>query len=225
MMSSSFLEITCDGCSFSGSSLPTIGRFFWSQNGNFFPIDQQMGLCEDCADIIAMESFPGLKVIERAKEIHPIYLLGKPFMRHIEDDEAKYIASQNSLEILDSVIALDRPPVCLECGGATVHQITIPEGAHGDTAIDLGIKHFGCKGRLKIQGSGMTRIGFHSARRHYDLKGKLIETIEDDLNVDDYVITPRQRKNMMSKMKSNPNKPEKRTMSPKLRVFLDTDFK
>jgi hypothetical protein len=42
-MSRSFLEITCDGCSFSGSSLPTIGRFYWSQNGNYFPIDQQMG--------------------------------------------------------------------------------------------------------------------------------------------------------------------------------------
>ena len=223
-MSSSFLEITCDGCSFSGSSLPTIGRFFWSQNGNFFPIDQQMGLCEDCDDIIAMESFPDLEVIKRAKEIHPIYLLGKPFMRHLEDDEAKYIASQNSLEILDSVIALGRPPVCLECGGDTVHPITIPEGAHGDKAINLGIKHFGCEGRLKIQGSGMTRIGFHSVRRHYDLNGKLIETIEDDINIDDYVITPRQMKNMMSKTKSKTDKSEKRTISPKLRAFLDTDF-
>lgn len=223
-MSSSFLEITCDGCSFNGSSLPTIGRFFWSQNGNFFPIDQQMGLCEDCDDIIAMESFPDLEVIKRAKEIHPIYLLGKPFMRNLEDDEAKYLASQNSLEILDSVMALGRPPVCLECGGNTVHPITIPEGAHGDIAIDLGINHFGCKGRLKIQGSGMTRIGFHSLRRHYDLNGKLIDTIEDDIDVDDYVITPRQMKNIMSKTKSKPGKSEKRTISPKLRAFLDMDF-
>ena len=145
-------------------------------------------------------------------------------MRHLEDDEAKYLASQNSLEILESVIALGRPPVCLECGGNTVHPITIPDDAHGDKAIDLGISHFGCKGRLKIQGSGMTRIGFHSLRRHYDLNGKLTDTIDDDINVDDYVITPRQMKNMMSKTKSNPDKPEKRTMSPKLRAFLDADF-
>ena len=73
-----------------------------------------------------MESFPDLEVIKRAKEIHQIYLLGKPFMRNLEDDEAKYLASQNSLEILDSVMALGSPPVCLECGGNTVHPITIP---------------------------------------------------------------------------------------------------
>ena len=53
---------------------------------------------------------------------------------------------------------------------------------------------------------------------------KLTDTIEDNINVDDYVITPRQMKNMMSKTKSNPDKPEKRTMSPKLRAFLDADF-
>jgi len=70
----------------------------------------------------------------------------------------------------------------------------------------------------------MTRIGFHSARRNYDLNGKLIDTIEDDINIDDYVITPRQRKNMMSKSRSKPDKSEKRTMSPKLRAFLDADF-
>ena len=70
----------------------------------------------------------------------------------------------------------------------------------------------------------MTRIGFHSVRRHYDINGKLINTIEDDINIDDYIITPRQRKNMMSKMKSKPDKSEKRTMSPKLRAFLDADF-
>ena len=70
----------------------------------------------------------------------------------------------------------------------------------------------------------MTRICFHSLRRHYDLNGKLIETIEDDINVEDYVITPMQMKNMMPKTKSKPDKSEKRTISPKLRAFLDTDF-
>ena len=51
-----------------------------------------------------------------------------------------------------------------------------------------------------------------------------MDIIEDDINIDDYVITPRQRKNMMSKSRSKPDKSEKRTMSPKLRAFLDTDF-
>ena len=52
----------------------------------------------------------------------------------------------------------------------------------------------------------------------------MIDTIEDDIDVDDYVITPRQMKNMMSKTKSKPDKSEKRTISPKLRAFLDMDF-
>ena len=177
-MSIPFLNITCDACSFSGSSLATFGLFFWSDKEQVFPIDRQLGLCGECDDIVAMEYFPGPKVVERAKGIRQKYE-GPPLWRHLEKNEAKYLASQTDFDLFERIIALKRPPVCLTCGGSSVHPIKLPEGADGDVPIDLDIKHRGCSGHLRVQGSGGLRMGMRPITYTYDIHGHLLSTTYD----------------------------------------------
>ena len=220
-MSLSFFNITCDGCSFNGSSLATFGRYIWSHNGKLFPIDRQMGLCEDCDNIVAIEKFPEPVVMERARKIRPILMLGKPLLFHLEDDEAQYLASQKNFNVLERLIYLNRPPVCLQCAGSAVHAIKIPKSASGGTLMNLGIKHPGCSGHLKVQGSGSLRISMRSITRLYDLSGKLTATIENDDLSDEFTITPHQYCSMKTKTSGDTNRSKGRPYSPKLRAFLD----
>ncbi len=178
-MSTPFLNITCDGCSFSGSSLATFGLFLWSDKEQVFPIDRQLGLCGECDDIVAMEYFPDHKVVERAKGIRQKYE-GPPLWSHLEKNEAKHLASQTDFDLFERIIALKRPPVCLTCGGISVHPIKLPEGADGDVPIELDIKHLGCSGHLKVQGSGGLRMGMRSITRRYDIFGKFLDECYED---------------------------------------------
>ena len=219
-MSFSFFNITCDGCLFNGSSLATFGRYIWSHNGKLFPIDRQMGLCEDCDNIVAIEKFPDLVVMERARKIRPILMLGKPLLFHLEDDEAQYLASQKNFDLLERIIDLNRSPVCLKCAGSAVHAIKIPKGASGGTLMDLGIKHPGCSGHLKVQGSGGLRISMRPITRLYDLSGKLTTTIENDDLSDKFTITPNQYRSLKTKAAGDTNRSKSRPYSPKLRAFL-----
>lgn len=173
-MSISFLRITCDACSFSGSSSATFGLFLWSDREQVFPIDRQLGVCEICDEIVAMEYLPDSKVVEQARGIRQKYA-GPPLWRHDEKNEAKYLASQADFDLFERIIALKRPPVCLTCGGSSVHPIKLPESADRDVPIDLDIKHLGCSGHLRVQGSGGLRIGIRPITRWYDIFGKFLD--------------------------------------------------
>ena len=173
-MSIPFLKITCDGCSFSGSSSATFGLFLWSDKEQVFPIDRQLGVCEICDEIVAMEYLPDSKVVEQARGIRQKYA-GPPLWRHDEKNEAKYLASQADFDLFERIIALKRPPVCLTCGGSSVHPIKLPESADRDVPIDLDIKHLGCSGHLRVQGSGGLRMGIRPITRWYDIFGKFLD--------------------------------------------------
>ena len=176
-MSTTFLNFTCDKCSFKGDSLVAFGGFYWSDKEKTFQIDQQLGLCCDCDEIVAMEKLPDSYTMKRAREIRKDYI-GQPLFQLIEKDYAKYLASQEGFAVLDRVIALKRRPVCLKCGGYKVQAIELPSNAGGSIPIKIGIKHAGCSGNLKVQGSGGVRLGMNPIKYIYDIYGKLTSTIE-----------------------------------------------
>ena len=176
-MSTTFLNFTCDNCSFQGDSLVTFGAFYWSYKKKMFQIDQQLGLCSDCDEIVAMEDLPDSYTMKRAKEIRKNYT-GQPLFQFIEKDYAKYLASQEGFAVLDRVIALKRRPVCLKCGGNKVQAIELPSNASGSIPIKFGVKHPKCSGDLKVHGSGGVRLAMNPIKYIYDIYGKLISTIE-----------------------------------------------
>ena len=178
-MSITFLNFTCDKCSFKGDSLVTFGGFYWSDKEKTFQIDQQLGLCSDCDGIVAMEKLPDSYTMKRARGIRKDYT-GQPLFQLIEKDYAKYLASQEGFAVLDRVIALKRRPVCLKCGGNKVQAIELPSNASGSIPIKIGIKHTGCSGNLKVHGSGGFRLGMNPKKYIYDIYGGLHSTVEDD---------------------------------------------
>tara|TARA_B100000767_G_C19648239_1_gene485553 strand:+ start:219 stop:761 length:543 start_codon:yes stop_codon:yes gene_type:complete len=176
-MSTTFLNFTCDKCSFQGDSLVTFGGFYWSHKEKTFQIDQQLGLCSNCDEIVAMEKLPDSYTMKRAREIRKDYT-GQPLFQIFEKDYAKYLASQEGFELLERVIALKRRPVCLKCGGNKVQAIELPSNASGSIPIKIGIKHPNCSGNLKVHGSGGVRLGMNPIKYIYDIYGKLTSTIE-----------------------------------------------
>lgn len=115
VLSIPFLTIQRTSCSFRGSSLVTFGQFFWKHEGQVFRMDRRLGLCLDCNKVVAIEDFPDAETMDLARTIRATYT-GEPLLRLFEPDYAKYLASQEGFEVLEQVLALNRRPVCLECG-------------------------------------------------------------------------------------------------------------
>ena len=99
----------------------TFGDFKWKHGSQVFNMGRRMGLCENCNAIVAMERFPARDVLARAKELHAEYA-GKS-LGFSERDEAKKLASEKGFAVLERVMELNRPPVCLVCGGNNVKPV------------------------------------------------------------------------------------------------------
>ncbi len=177
-MSTTFLNFTCDKCSFKGDSLVSFGGFYWFHEEQIFQFDQQLGICSNCDEIVAMEKLPDSYTMKRAREIRKDYT-GQPLFQLTEKDYPKYLASQEGFAVLDRVIALKRRPVCLKCGGNTVQAIELPSNAGGSLPIKIGVKHTGCSGNLKVHGSDGVRLGMNPIKYIYDIYGGLHSIVED----------------------------------------------
>lgn len=172
-MSISFLKFSCNECDFSGSSLVAFGKFQYKLSNSYFDIDRSLGLCLDCNAIVPIESFPNSDTFKQAKEIRKTYT-GRPLLKLLEKDEAKYLASQKSFEILEQVIGLNRKPVCLECGQEAIRELEIPESVNDKAALDTGQSHPWCSGKLQVKHSGSLRIAPQEITKLYNIYGQLI---------------------------------------------------
>ena len=182
-MSIPFLTFTCDSCDYNSLSFVTFGEFLWNYDGQTFNFDRRLALCQDCKEIVAMEKLPDADVMDRAREIHSTYT-GPRLFWFQEKDEAKYLASQEGFNVLERVMELRRPPVCLMCGGSDVQPLVLPEvpdGAkHTNMALTpLGVKHPGCRGQLQVEGSGGTRISLAPVKYYFSIDGKAFATLQD----------------------------------------------
>lgn len=177
-MSITFLSFTCTNCDFQGSSFATTGRFLYSHRGQTFQFERRLGLCLDCNKIVAIEDLPDDETMARARSIRANYT-GQPLLRFLEPDYAKYLASQGGFDVLEAVLALDRQPVCLECGKSAVRRINRPDGVSSKRPVSLNLGHPWCAGTLQVQGSGGLRIGIRAKTYVYSIQGHLISINED----------------------------------------------
>lgn len=181
-MSLPFLTFTCDSCDYQSSSFVTFGEFLWNYDGQTFNFDRQLGLCHDCKEIVAMEKLPDAEVMGRARKIHSTHM-GSRLSWFEEKDEAKRLASQEGFEVLERVMELNRPPVCLTCGKSDVQPLVLPEAPDGVKRTDmaltpLGVTHPGCGGQLQIKGSGELRISLNAVTYYFSIDGKAFATLQ-----------------------------------------------
>ena len=172
-MSVTYFKFSCNRCDFSGTSLVTFGWFIYHYKGVFFNFDRMVGLCLDCKEIVAVEDFPTKAVFEKARAIRGEYT-GKPLLKFLEKDYARYLASQKGFEALEKVMSLGRLPVCLQCGSNAIRPITIPEEATDKFKTSIGLQHPWCSGTLQVQHSGSSRIAPAELTRIYHVNGTKI---------------------------------------------------
>jgi len=182
-MSIPFLTFTCDSCDYYSSSFVTFGEFLWNYDGQTFNFDRQLGLCQDCKEIVAMEKLPDADVMDRARKLHATYTGPRLFLFQ-EKDEAKYLASQEGFNVLERVMGLRRPPVCLKCGGSDVQPLVLPEVPNGAKGTDMArtplvVKHPGCGGQLQAKGSGGLRISLAPVTYYFGVDGKAFATLQN----------------------------------------------
>jgi hypothetical protein len=178
LMSIPFIQIGCTECDFRGDTLTTFGCYLWQHEGNVFQFERQLGLCLDCNKVVAVEQLPSSETMEQARAIRRTYN-GKPLLRFLEKDDARYLASQTHFEILEAVCELRRLPVCLECGNSAIRQIELPRQIYSDTKVSLGLKHPWCEGTLEAQSSGGLRMGLTPITYTYDIYGHLLSMVNE----------------------------------------------
>jgi len=180
-MSIPFLTFTCDACDYHSSSFVNFGEFLWNFNGQTFRFDRQIGLCQDCEEIVAMEYLPTMEEFERARELNP-ELAGK-FINFFKEEYVRILASREGFNVLQRVMELQRPPVCLKCGGSDVEPLVLPEVSGGAKLTDiqltdLGVKHPGCRGHLMVEGSGSLRMGVYPVTHYFDIYGRALASLQ-----------------------------------------------
>ena len=181
-MSIPFLSFTCDSCDYRESSFVTFGRFLWNYNGHTFNFDRQLGLCQHCRAVVAMEKFPEPHEFEEAKKLQP-ELRGK-FVNPFTASYVRQLASREGFEVLERVMEIRRLPVCLKCGRSDVQPLALPEVPDGTKRTDMDLthlaaKHPGCGGQLQVEGSGGLRIGANPVTYYFDIYGKAFATLQD----------------------------------------------
>lgn len=195
-MSIPFLTFTCDSCDFRESSFVTFGRFLWNYNGHTFNFDRQLGLCQDCRAVVAMENFPEPHEFEEAKKLQP-ELRGK-FVNPFTASYVRQLASREGFEVLERVMELRRQPVCLKCGGSDVQPLVLPEVPDGAKRTDmvltnLEVKHPGCGGQLQVEGSGGLRLALNPVTYYFGIDGKAFATLKDSPSPREEKLPPRPR--------------------------------
>lgn len=211
-MSIPFLTFTCDSCDYRSSSFVTFGEFLWNYEGQTFNFDRQLGLCQDCEAVVAMEDLPDGDTMDRAKEIHSNYTGPRLFWLQ-EKDKAKCLASQEGFEVLERVMELNRPPVCLKCGGSDVQPLVLPEVPDAASRTDLaltplGVKHPGCGGNLQVKGSGGLRISLNPVTYYFGIDGKAFATLNDSPNPREEKLPPPPRATIKSPTRSKDWRPD-----------------
>lgn len=155
----------------------TFGQFLWNYNGQTFKFDRQLGLCQDCKEIVAMEDLPEPHEFEEAKKLHP-ELCGQ-FVNPFTASYARQLASREGFEVLERVMELRRPPVCLKCGRSDVQPLLLPKVAKL-TDIELTglkVRHPACSGRLMVEGSGSLRMALQPVTYFYTIYGRALATL------------------------------------------------
>jgi len=173
-MSVPYHIITCDNCDYRQHSLVGTGWHLWRKGSAEFSFRRQLGICAQCCGLVAMERFPPEAVFVEARRCRRNRL--RRLLRWFGGDEAGKLASEAGFEVLEAIMDMKRPPVCLTCGQARATPLdsVLLINPADRTVRRLGILHPGCGGMLMAQGSGANRIAMLEMVRVYDVSGRII---------------------------------------------------
>lgn len=208
-MSMPFLEFSCRRCGFTGTDTVTWGRYSYLATNTLVPINRQLGWCNRCAGLVAVEILPTnerLKAMteeitsarrnqdrrhEREKENRPWF---KKFIRihhmspEFQEAEFQIGCREDALKkeqlrhsALSTRVSKSK---CLSCGSE--ESFPFPEGVRAAgtyddpaPAVPSGVKHPICGDELLVKHSDIW-ANVALTHRLYDLEGRLIRVEENE---------------------------------------------
>lgn len=156
--------IECTTCDYRTTTLQTVGSFAWCDDfGNRATMTRQLGVCTDCADIVAMEAIPEDRELHAMLSKPPLEedlppkkgwfsrLFGEP-----KDDRPDWLKvvhemrDKNPAEVLKALAKQDRLPICLVCGSTRVQRFHLPEREDLPETLEYvtEVEHPGCGGKF-----------------------------------------------------------------------------
>ena len=158
--------IECTSCDYQTIALQTVGSFAWCDDfGNRAAMKRQLGVCTDCAGIVAMETIPEPRELqtilsnlsteteedETPKKGWFSRLLGEP-----KDDRPDWLKvvhgmrDKNPAEVLKALAKQSRPPICLVCGSTRVKPFHLPAREELPETLEFvtDVEHPGCGGKF-----------------------------------------------------------------------------
>jgi hypothetical protein len=156
--------IECTSCDYQTTTLQTVGSFAWCDDlGNRATMTRQLGVCADCACIVAMETIPEKQELqamlssvppkesESAKKGWFSRLFGEP-----KDDRPNWLKvvhgmrDKNPAEVLKALAEQNRLPICLVCGSTRVKPFDLPTHEELPETLDFvtNVEHPECGGKF-----------------------------------------------------------------------------
>lgn len=189
----------CTGCDFQRGNAGTWGiREYVLPNGVRLPVDWQLGWCEDCAGLAAVEVLSedghqkDLKEAEAELAAHPprparhwwqlpIFVLNSAWQRRIGEWERDRLRLQCMLDdahdALDLLRRRSQARKCLVCGSHRVHAPLITNAElwnDPEQPKRTGFIHPSCGGELWMREDGL-RLALKPSVRRYSSEGDLIQ--------------------------------------------------
>lgn len=189
----------CTGCDFEQGNVGTWGtREYVLPNGVRLPVEWELGWCEDCAGLAAVEVLSeagrqkDLKEAEAELAAHPPrptrhwwqlrrFVFGRTWRNRVGEWERDWLRLQCTLDdardALDHIRLRGQPRKCLACGSHRVHAPLVTNAEPWNDPGQpqrTGFIHPGCGGELWMLDEG-TRFALRPSVRRYSPEGDLIE--------------------------------------------------
>lgn len=189
----------CTGCDFQQGNAGTWGiREYVLPNGVRLPVDWNLGWCEDCAGLAAVEVLSedgrqkDLKEAEVELAAHPPrpvrrwwqlhrYVLNRAWHNRVREWEHSQLRLQCKLDdahdALDLLRKRNQPCRCLACGSHRVHAPLVTNAEpwnDPEQPLRTGFLHPGCGGELWMREADI-RFAMRPSVRRYSPEGDLLE--------------------------------------------------
>ncbi len=156
--------IECSTCDYQVAAVQTHGAFSWCDDtGNRAQLTRELGVCEDCACVVAIEKLPSESelqdMVAEVRATHP-RPMKKGFLSRLmgerKDDHPDWLKALDSMvpknpeSVLLALSEQKRRPLCLTCGSTNIAPLNLPQRDDLSETLEYTtrVKHPGCSGVL-----------------------------------------------------------------------------
>lgn len=185
-MQQPFLIFTCNHCGQETTSQLLEGICVWrDRNGLEAPVPRQLGVCYDCASVVAIEKLPTQQEVERAvRKVKPasrgtLMPWRQRVVQPLQSELDVLVSDADTLEVLLTVMKLRSRPLCLTCASPNVEILREINFFEDGRPSSTKSAHPKCSGTIFVRRANRW-LGFDFLTKSvYSVYGEIIEIVEN----------------------------------------------